>query len=105
MDDTEQEMTTCSRFLSLHNPQKADASGLVECIGEAMRLLGVDSVLSQDSVLGVATKPVLIGIGTDGATVNIGTQNGLRGQIQRALPWLSQSSIMSGQELLMSDQK
>ena len=88
MDDAEQEMTTCSRFLSLHNPQRGDASGLLECIGEAMHLLGVDDVLNQDSVLGVSTKPVLIGLGTDGATVNIGAHNGLRGQMQRALPWL-----------------
>lgn len=51
-----------------------------------MHLLGIDDVLDQDSVLGVGTKPVLIGIGTDGATVNIGAQNGLRGQMQRALP-------------------
>ena len=88
MDDNEQEVTTASRFLSLHNPQSADASGLLECIGEAMHLLGVDDVLDQDSVLGVSTKPVLIGVGTDGARVNIGAHNGLRGQMQRALPWL-----------------
>ena len=88
MDDAEQEMTTYSQFLSLHKPQKADASGLLECIGKAMHLLGVDEVLDRDSVLGVGTKPVLIGLGTDGATVNIGAHNGLRGQIQRALSWL-----------------
>ena len=72
----------------IDDPQKADASGLLECIGKAMHLLGIDDVLDQDSVLGVGTKPVLIGIGTDGATVNIGAQNGFRGQMQRALPWL-----------------
>ena len=44
--------------------------------------------MNQDSVLGVSTKPLLIGIGTDGATVNIGAQKGLRGQMQRALPCL-----------------
>ena len=52
-----------------------------------MQLLGVDDVLDQDSVLGVGKKPVLIGIGTDGATVNVRAHNGLRGQMQRALPW------------------
>lgn len=30
LDEAEQEMTTCSRFLSLHKPQKADASGLLD---------------------------------------------------------------------------
>ena len=88
LDDNTQEMTTCTRFLSLHNPQKADASGLIGCISEAMNLLGVEDVLDKDSVLGVSTKPVLVGIGTDGATVNIGAHNGMRGQMQRALPWL-----------------
>ena len=60
MNDTEQEMTTCSRFLSLHNPQKVDASCLLECIGEAMHLLGVDNVLSQDSVLGIVTTSLVV---------------------------------------------
>ena len=39
-------------------------------------------------MLGAEGKPVLVGVGTDGATVNIAGQNGLRGQMQRALPWL-----------------
>ena len=29
-----------------------------------MHLLGVDDVLNQDSVIGVGTQPILIGIGT-----------------------------------------
>ena len=88
MNDSEQEITTQSRFLSVHNPEKADTSGLLGCISDAMHLLGVDHVLDQHSVLGVDRMPVLIGIGTDGAAVNIGAHNGLRGQMQRALPWL-----------------
>ena len=40
IDDVQQEITTSSRFLSLHNPPKADASGLPEWISEAMQLLG-----------------------------------------------------------------
>ena len=39
-------------------------------------------------MLGVEGKPVLIGGGTDGASVNISEQNGMRGIMQRALPWL-----------------
>ena len=87
-DDASQQLTTCSRFLSLHSPQKADASGLLLCVGEALQLLGVENVLDKDSVLSVEGKPVLVGVGTDGATVNIGEQNGLKGQMQGALPWL-----------------
>ena len=41
-------MTTSSRFLSLLNPRSADASGLLECIGEAMHLFGVEDVLNQE---------------------------------------------------------
>ena len=48
----------------------------------------MDSVLDQDSVLRVEGQPVLVGVGTDGATVNVARQNGLRGQMQRVLPWL-----------------
>ena len=87
-DDASQQMTTCSRFLSLHSPQKADASGLLQCLGEALQFLSVENVLDKDSVLSVEGKPVLVGVGTDGATVNIGEHNGLKGQMQRALPWL-----------------
>ena len=31
---------------------------------------------------------MLVGVGTDGATANVARQNGLRGQMQPALPWL-----------------
>ena len=32
--------------------------------------------------------PVLVGGGTDGASVNIGIHNGMKAQLQSALPWL-----------------
>ena len=87
-NDAIEEISSCTRYLSLYNPQCADASGLLQCVGEVLKLFGVDTVLNQDSVLGAEGKPVLVGVGTDGATVNIAGQNGLRGQMQRALPWL-----------------
>ena len=52
-DDTSQQMTTCSRFLSLHSTQKADASGLLQCLGEALQFLSVENILDKDSVLSV----------------------------------------------------
>ena len=76
------------RYLSLHSPQHVDASGLLDCVGDVLSLFGVDSVLDQDSVLRVEGQLVLFGVGTDGATVNVAGQNGLRGQMQRAIPWL-----------------
>ena len=79
-----EEITSHTRYLSLRSPQHADASGLIECVGDALSLFGVHSVLDQDSVLRVEGQPVLVGVGADGATVNVAGQNGLRGQMQRA---------------------
>ena len=52
-NDAVEEITSRSRYLSLHSPQHADASGLLDCIGDTLSLFGVDSVLDQDSVLRV----------------------------------------------------
>ena len=52
----------------VHNMQHAYASGLLDCVGDALSLFGVDSVLDQDSVLRVEGQPVLVGVGTDGAS-------------------------------------
>ena len=40
------------------------------------------------SVLGVQGKPILVGGGTDGASVNIAEHNGMKGKLQKELPWL-----------------
>ena len=44
-NDAIKEISSCTRYLSLYNPQRADASGLLQCIGEALKLFGVDTVL------------------------------------------------------------
>lgn len=87
-DDSTQELTPRTRFLSIHSPKQADASGLLDCLRDALKLLDVDDILDKDKVLGVEDKPVLVGGGTDGAAVNVGEHSGLKGQLQRALPWL-----------------
>ena len=46
-----EEISSHTKYLSLYNPQRADASGLLHCIVEATKLFGVDTVLNQDSVL------------------------------------------------------
>lgn len=53
-----------------------------------MKKLGIDDLLDQAKVLGIEGKPVLVGGGTYGTSVNISEQNGMRGTMQRALPWL-----------------
>ena len=87
-DATAQEISPCTRYLSIHSPGKADASGLLSCVSEALKFMSVENVLDKDSVLGVEARPVLVGGGTDGASVNIGDHTGLKAQMQRALPWL-----------------
>ena len=44
--------------------------------------------LNRENVIGVQGHPVLIGCDTDGASVNVSDQNGMRGKLQGALPWL-----------------
>lgn len=55
-----------------------------------MKLLGVDNVQDNHSVLGVEGKLMLVSVGIDGATVNAGRQSDLRGQMlqQCAFPWV-----------------
>ena len=84
-DNLSEEIRSCTRFFSVQAPSRADAAGLIECIGGALKKLGIDNLLDQAKVLGVEGKPVLVGGGTDGASVNISEQNGMRGTMQRAL--------------------
>ena len=89
-DDASNEVRSHTRYLSLQVPQKADSDGLIECLGSALGALGVSNILLKDEVLRAAVedKPILVGGGTDGASVNISGQNGMRGKLCKALPWL-----------------
>ena len=70
-------------------PTKADADGLLNCLGRGLSSLGITNILDKSRVLGVTGKPILVGGGTDGASVNVAEQNGMRGKLQRELPWVS----------------
>ena len=90
-DDTAGEVGTFARYFSLEVPAKADADGLIGCLQKAVEAIGPSasgesSVLSKASVL--ETRPIMVGGGTDGASVNVASQNGMRGIMQRELPWL-----------------
>ena len=87
-DDFCEEIQSCSHYLSVEVPTRADAAGLIQCLGVALKRLGIDDILDQSKVLEVKGKPVLVGGGTDGASVNISEENGMKGIMQRALPWL-----------------
>ena len=68
----------------MQEPRKTDADGLIDCLGSALRRLGITNILNNASVLGV--KPILIGGGTDGAPINVSAQNGMMGKLQQVCP-------------------
>ncbi len=87
-DAASESVKSCARFFSIEVPKKADSNGLVECLGKSLEKLGITNLLDKASVLNVGTKLMLVGGGTDGASVNISDQNGMKGKIQRELPWI-----------------
>ena len=72
----------------MSSPEKADADGLLKYLSNALQPLGVTDILDQANVVGIIGKPMLVGGGTDGASVNIARHSGMRGKMQSALPWL-----------------
>ena len=85
-DDVVKEIRACARYLIVVTPNKADTDGLVDCLKGALKRLNIDDVLDKDSVL--SSKPVLIGGGTDIASVNVGQHNSMRARLQDALQWM-----------------
>ena len=87
-DDSTMEVTPRACCWSMCNPDKANAAGLLVCLQDSLKSLGVEDILDRGSVLEVQNKPVLVAASTDGAAVNVAQQNGLRGRMQSLLPWL-----------------
>ena len=83
-----EEINSCVRYLSIEVPGRADANGLIKCVGNALKFVGIEDVLDKTKVLGVEEKPVIVGGETDGAAVNVSEHSGMKGIMQRALPWL-----------------
>ena len=52
-------------------PKRSDADGLLECLSRALTSMGIEDLLNRENVIGVQGHPVLIGRGTDGASVNV----------------------------------
>ena len=96
--------------MAVVKPTRGDADGLLLGLGEALSRIGIENIHSPNSVLGVDKMPVLIGAGTDGASVNVGAHGGMKGKLQSDLPWLFwsyQNSPKKSQELasIVSDLK
>ena len=88
VDEAVEEVRLFSRFLTVVEPVKADADGLIKCLGEGLKEMEITGILNSKKVLEVEGQPVLIGEDTDGGTVNISDHNGMKGKLQHALPWL-----------------
>lgn len=85
-DDSAKEVRSFARYLSVKEPKKADTAGLIACLQEALQPLGVVDELNKTSIL--SGNLILIGGGTDRASVNISGQNGMKGKMQKKLEWL-----------------
>ena len=86
LSDTAMVVGSFARYFSIEVPTRAEADGLIVCLQQALQPLGVQDVLNKASMLGA--KSILIGGGTDRASVNIADQNGMKGKMQQELPWL-----------------
>lgn len=86
-DDAAEEFRSQTRFFNLQAPERADASGLVKCLSKSLAPLGITDILS-DEIVNTEGRPVLVGGGTDGASVNIANHNGMKGMMLNSHPWL-----------------
>lgn len=73
---------TC--FLAILNPTRSTAESLVDCLSDALEQLDVE-ICEKESALNADDRPVLIGGGTDGASVTIGVYSGVKAQMQDTL--------------------
>lgn len=86
------ESRSCTRYLAVVRPTQSNAEGPIEYLGRARRRLGLEDISDKTEVLG-GSGPVLLGGGTDGASVNIGIHSGMKGQLQFVLPWLHWAGV------------
>jgi hypothetical protein len=84
-NDAMKRITSCARYLAVINPPRVDAQGLVECLRVALKSLGIEDTPNP---VNASKKPVLVGVGTDGASANISGKKGMRGILQEEMPWL-----------------
>ena len=76
-------MIHCRHLICVLEPTKADADCL---LSRGLKSMGMENLLERECVLGVHELPVLVGCGSDGASVNVSDQNGMCGKLQAALP-------------------
>ncbi len=82
-DDASGVIRSCTRYLSIENPKRADTDG---CLGMSLEKVGVENLRDKQQML--STKPILVGGGTDGASVNVGQHKSLKQEMQKHMPWM-----------------
>ena len=78
---TDEKIHTRMSLISIARPQIATAAGLYTCLQDALKVLGISSISSKDCKR-------LVGIGTDGAAVNVSSPGGLRGLVEKEVNWV-----------------
>jgi len=67
-------------FFTVYRPKSSDAKGLFDCLQSALQDFGI-------AALNAENYKMLVGIGTDGASVNIAAV-GLKGLVEGELQWV-----------------
>ena len=75
------EITTSTRYFSVHTSSRADANAILRCIQDVLKQVGTQDLLESKCVLGVENFPVLGGGSTDGAAVSVAESGGLKDQL------------------------
>ena len=82
------EITTSTRYFSVHTSSRADDNAILRCIQDVLKQVGIQDLLESKCVLGIKNFPVLGGGSTDGAAVSVAESGGLKDQLMAALPWI-----------------
>ena len=80
IDGIDEKIHSRMDFFTVSRPESGDAKGLFECLQSALQQIGI-------SALNVENCKMLVGIGTDDASVNIAAA-GLKGLVEGELQWI-----------------
>ncbi len=92
-DSATQQIRSVTRYLAVITPKSGTAEGLVDCLEEAVSKLNITFSEETDHPTSSPSTsrdciPIVVGGGSDGASVNIGCHNGVKEKLQTLFPWL-----------------
>ena len=67
-------------YFTVARPESSNVKGLFQCLQSTLQTIGINA-------LNVENCKMLVGIGTDGASVNIAAA-GLKGMVEEKLQWI-----------------